>query len=282
MLFRVEGPVNTATSKCVWKVRKEPVDRVYDAEFLCEGENEVEYTVPDSLLTNRIEISCYVYSLVFTRRCSGQWICEWGWFWEPTDSREWEVRIDPSSAPVVMGDYIIKDIADKQMLTGYDEIKGYLKISGKINNLQGLDELTKVNGNMRIEYNSALTNLSGLGNTAVGGDLFIYDNESLKSLSGLENITFGGDLSIRWNSALKSLGALGGITSVSRDMVISSNDALTSLGMTGLQNVGDNFRISYNPMLCSSLAEELMNQVLAGGGIGEEKRIEGNKVCTTS
>jgi hypothetical protein len=103
----------------------------------------------------------------------------------------------------------------------------------------------------------------------------------LKSLSGLENITFGGDLSIRWNSTLKSLGALGGITSVSGDMVISSNDALTSLGMTGLQNVGDNFRISYNPMLCSSLAEELMNQVLAGGGIGGDRTISGNKDCTT-
>jgi hypothetical protein len=62
---------------------------------------------------------------------------------------------------------------------------------------------------------------------------------------------------------------------------IEYNAVLTSLEMTGLQRVDEDFSIYSNLLLCTSLAEELMNQVLAGGGIGGDVSISNNKDCTT-
>ncbi len=175
-----------------------------------------------------------------------------------------------------------------------------------LKSLAALGNVTSIEGDISFYYNSALTSLTGLENiTSVDGDLYIRNNRALTSLTGLENITsVGGDLTIVYSPALTSLAELGNITSVGGDLVIrdsyqsltsltglknitsvggdlfiSYNNALTSLGLASLQNVGSDFTISYNPMLCISLAEELMNQVLAGGGIGGEISIKGNKGC---
>jgi hypothetical protein len=59
------------------------------------------------------------------------------------------------------------------------------------------------------------------------------------------------------------------------------NDVLTDLGMADLQRIGGNLAIYYNQLLCTSLAEELMNQVLAGEGIDGTRYIRNNKVYTT-
>jgi hypothetical protein len=123
--------------------------------------------------------------------------------------------------------------------------------------IQTLKSFIAITGNLTIS-NSNLSNLTSLENlTSVGGDLSIWGNDTLTSLTGLENLT-----------------------SVDGDLSITSNDALTALKMTGLKKVGVDFTISDNSLLCRSLAEELMNQVLAGGGIGGNKNIEGNKNCT--
>ena len=140
---------------------------------------------------------------------------------------------------------------------------------------------------MRIRNNAALTSLSGLENiTSVGGSLSIWNNATLTNLSGFVNITsVGGSLYIDENDVLTSLSGLENITSVGGNLSIGSyyrgNLALTSLEMTGLQRVDGDFTISGNPLLCNILADDLMNQVLAGGGIGGTKSIHDNKECTT-
>jgi hypothetical protein len=64
-------------------------------------------------------------------------------------------------------------------------------------------------------------------------------------------------------------------------LYIEYNAVLTALEMAGLQRIDGDFSISSNVLLCTSLAEELMNQILAGGGIGGTRTISGNKECTT-
>ena len=93
---------------------------------------------------------------------------------------------------------------------------------------------------------------------AVGGYLRIWHNDALTSLSGLENIT-----------------------SVGGELWIADNTALTVLGMASLQRIDGDFSIYYNPLLCTSLAEELRNQVLLRKGIWCIINISGNKECTT-
>ena len=100
-------------------------------------------------------------------------------------------------------------------------------------------------------------------------------------MSGLENLTSVGGLDIYYNAVLTSLSGLENLTSVGGWLGIVGNDALTSLGMTGLQRIDGDFNISSNLLLCTSLAEELMNQVLAGGGIGGTRTISDNKTCWT-
>ena len=86
---------------------------------------------------------------------------------------------------------------------------------------------------------------------------------------------------IESNKVLTNLSSLENITSVGGDLGISSNATLTFLGMAGLQRIDGNFSIHYNLLLCTSLAEELRDQVLAVGGIGGTRTIRDNKTCTT-
>lgn len=246
-LFKVNGPVNSTATKCVWTVARKKVDYVYDREVLCEGKNEFEYAAnSDSELTNRVTINCYYQSYQYVQRCGP--LCHWGWEWVTIDSRQWEVRLDPGSSPVVKGDYLIEDSTDMQMLNGYAEVKGSLEIRGDIKNLEGLDQLTRVDGDLYIQRNSALTSLSGLGDVTVGGGLHIEHNDMLTSLSGLKNITFGGDLSIGWNYSLTNLTGLENLASVDGSLFIGCNASLTSLSALGnITSVGGNLRIGKMP-----------------------------------
>ena len=164
----------------------------------------------------------------------------------------------------------------------------YIRGNEALTTLSGLDNLTSVGGDLYIRWNPALTSLSGLENIAsVGGSLDIEHNDALTNLSGLENIaSVGGDLYIYSNATLTNLSGLENLTSIGGDLEIGDyydggNPALTALGMAGLQRIDGGFYISGNVRLCTSLAEELMNQVLAGGGIGDGTYIEDNKECTT-
>jgi hypothetical protein len=299
-VFKVSGVnLNSLITKCEWVID----DRRNGNYSLIEGTDHVEFMVnPEGEKSNRVFITCKYYISIYIDIGN----LYPGWVWVLTDSRTWNICIPRNTAPVWQGDYYIADSTDVQMLNGYTEITGTLNISNSnLKRLEGLETLTSVGGGLNIYYNRALTSLTGLNNlTLVGGDLYIDQNTALtnltglenlisvggnldiiynttlKSLSGFENLTSVGGLIISENAALKSLSGLENLASVGGDLSIWNNNALISLGMTDLQRVDGDFKITSNPLLCTSLAEELMNQVLAGGGIGGERNIEGNKECT--
>jgi len=70
-------------------------------------------------------------------------------------------------------------------------IEGSVIISGNdISNLNELSVLTTIQGDLKIEYNDSLIQLTGLNNlTSIGGDLRIGVNDALTSLSGLAKLT---------------------------------------------------------------------------------------------
>jgi hypothetical protein len=192
------------------------------------------------------------------------------------------------SLTTIGGDLIIGSIralTDLSGLRNLSSVGGDLVIGDNddLTNLSGLENLTSVGGDLKIDNNQALTSLSALENiTSVGGDMYITDNPVLASLSGLENLTSVGEtLDIAENDTLTSLCALENLELISGNLYIRENKTLTSLGMTGLNKVNENIRINSNPMLCTSLVEELMDQVKERGGIGGGIYIVGNKDCTT-
>ena len=157
--------------------------------------------------------------------------------------------------------------------------EGYYEIR-TIEDLQALSGFTEVTGNLRIEE-SNLTSLDGLKClTSLGGELFIASNDSLTSLKGLENLpSVGGYLSIASNNSLTSLAGLKNLASVGV-LIINDNDSLPSLkGLKNLASVGGRLWVTENHQLCTSLAEDLRDQVLDAGGIGGSIDIYDNKDC---
>jgi hypothetical protein len=172
---------------------------------------------------------------------------------------------------------------------GCTEIGGDVIISGtEITNLNGLNVLISIAGNIDIGYNGMtplLITLSGFDNlTSIGGYLKIYGNNNLIYLTGLENLTtIGGSLIIGQNLALTSLAGLENLTTVGGNLEIDSNSSLTSLvglenlttigadliigslpltGLSGLENlssIGGNLWIAFNSFLSTCDAEWLCN-----------------------
>ncbi|MCK9399115.1 MAG: T9SS type A sorting domain-containing protein [Bacteroidales bacterium] len=124
-------------------------------------------------------------------------------------------------------------------LSDVTNIEGDLYIAGNpgLTSLLGLENLVSIGGYLDIEENTALTSLSGLEMlTSIGLSLMIYNNNNLISLSGLESLTFiWGGLSIFSNNALTSIAGLESLTSLKGNLFVCQNPALTSL--TGLDNI---------------------------------------------
>ena len=97
------------------------------------------------------------------------------------------------------------DITDLDSLIFLQSLTGHLIIDGtNITSLRGLDNLTRIDGNLVIINNSMLTSLEGLeALTNVGGHVIIRDNGVLTSLAGLAALgTIGGDVTIVDNGML--------------------------------------------------------------------------------
>lgn len=121
---------------------------------------------------------------------------------------------------------------------GCTSIDGSLEIKGvNITNLNGLSNITAINGQLRIFSCPSLCDLNGIENlTYVGGDLVIEYNHGLSDLSGLDNLSeVGGLLNITSNQNIITISALENLSSVGGDLRINKIPFLTNL--TGLENL---------------------------------------------
>ncbi len=107
-------------------------------------------------------------------------------------------------------------------------------------NLNGLENITAINGELDISSNDSLQDLNGLHNiVSIGGDLFIdgHSSQSLEDLSGLEGLlTVGGDLSIEDNSSLLSLHGLDNLILIEGDVFITFNANLSFCSISPICN----------------------------------------------
>lgn len=136
---------------------------------------------------------------------------------------------------------------------GCTEIEGNVEIAGNdIINLDGLNVLTSVLGNLWIHDNDLLSNLSGLDNIiSVGGYLKIGWNLTMISLSGLNNISSIGDyLNIENNEGLVEISDLNNLNSIGGNLIIYTNATLTSIaGLSNLSSIGGNVSFPGNAAL---------------------------------
>lgn len=142
----------------------------------------------------------------------------------------------------VLGTIVIKEsnITNVDSLDVLTRIDGNLNISDNplLRNLEGLSNIEKV-GTIRIMNNESLTRLNGLEKIDSSYFTGIYSNNSLISLTGLNNLRYSGHLLIGSNPRLKDLTGLENMNvSDVEGIVISNNDSLFSLnGLHSLNNV---------------------------------------------
>ncbi|MCK9400359.1 MAG: leucine-rich repeat domain-containing protein [Bacteroidales bacterium] len=132
------------------------------------------------------------------------------------------------------------------------EIEGNLWIIGnEITNLNGLNVLTSIGGELYLNNSDALTSLIGLDNVTSIGRLIIYSNNLLTNLEGLGNvITIEYQLFITTNISLTSLSGLNNLTTIGQFLEIIYNDSLTNLaGLGNLTSIGTYVWIANNPAL---------------------------------
>jgi hypothetical protein len=185
---------------------------------------------------------------------------------------------------VLIIDMIGGDISNLNGLSMLTSIVGDFSITyNSLTSLAGLEGLTSIGGELRIESSSALTNLEGLeGLTSIGNGLRICINDALTSLAGLEGLnTLIGDLNIgyenKWgetygNPSLTSLMGLEGLTTIRENLNIGiplweccGNPALNNL--TGLENITfiGNLNIHNNKTLNSLAGIEHLDPDSVGG-----------------
>lgn len=158
---------------------------------------------------------------------------------------------------------------------GCTEIGGTVYISGPdITNLNGLNEVTSIDGSLFIGFyiagnNPLLTNLEGLNNLShIGGSLFIYTNQVLKNVDALENLTsIEGELIIESNDSLSSLQGFSNLNTIGMALTIVDNNMLQSL--SGLENIDEqtieHLTIYYNNQLSYCAIESVCECIPAPG-----------------
>lgn len=127
------------------------------------------------------------------------------------------------------------------------ELAGNVTIGNEVNNLMGLNSVTRISGNLDFWANNVLTSLSGLDNlTTIGGGLLIGFHyagpdrggmSSLSSLAALNNLTSIGGYLLVTGTAVTSLDGLDNIDAGSiGSLYISQNIFLSTCEVNSVCN----------------------------------------------
>jgi hypothetical protein len=161
-----------------------------------------------------------------------------------SDSEQLRQISEELSAPgcTIIGGDLSVEIADIENVDGLEnlkDIKGNLLISGneKLTNIDGIGNLESVGKDITIVRNSSLIDINGLGRLKkMSGDLKIINNKSLINVEGLRNIEGAAKgIYVERNNSLKDIDALSKILELEGDLTIMGNDSL--LRIKGLENI---------------------------------------------
>lgn len=145
------------------------------------------------------------------------------------------------------------DIQNVDSLQSILSIEGDLIIQNNplLESLEGLSNLSQLKGNLLIDTNAVLTNLEGIALSAIPGRVSISNNPlltDLTDLSALKSIT--GTLEIHSNALLMNLHGLDSLITIINGVSIHHNSSLKSLdGLSALIFLGGDLRISHNDSL---------------------------------
>jgi cysteine-rich repeat protein len=168
------------------------------------------------------------------------------------------------------GSVAIKERNDVISLADCRTITGDLTIvETSLANLNGLEKLELVEGELRIRNNYALDSLNGLiGLVSIEGFVSIHANVKLRSLDGLGNLrTVGGLFQISGNDNLLNLDGLESLILVGDTLSIFMNPALVDIDKILTLQECRRVSIERNESLLTCSATSVENELLSRGSI---------------
>jgi len=200
-----------------------------------------------------------------------------------------------SNLTEVKGSFRIIEQRELTSMEGFDNLQSVgsfsLNFANNMTSLDGLESLNYVFGNVYIETNPVLTDMTALsGMTLVSGDIDIINNNSLVDLNGFQGMTnFLNRLKVGFNDALTSLNGLENITSKVSPLMIMGNNVLTDISTiqnmqldVGLTITGNpQLAICHQPNVCSLLLNSNYSFAINNNAVGCETAAVVENTCST-
>lgn len=146
------------------------------------------------------------------------------------------------------------NITDLSPLLDLMEVQGDVEIKlSSLSNLEGLNNLTKINNSLNIYYNQSLISLKGLDEIiSISKNLKIYNNNLLENINTLNKVSnISGDINISHNPKLLIINILKEVSSIN-NIAIYSNESLESIqGFEKVNEIKYNLDINNNKVLNS-------------------------------
>jgi len=139
-------------------------------------------------------------------------------------------------------------------------------------NVDGLSNLTSVEGILGFSSNDILPNIDGVSNISSNIEsLYVVSNDSLKNINGLSGlVTIENSIDILSNRTLENIDSLINVTVIGERLYILGNDSLTTLiGLFSVTSIGSHVQIATNYALydCCGIQNLLSNPNSIGGVI---------------
>ena len=162
----------------------------------------------------------------------------------------------------------------------------FFKYNKKLESLEGLNNLTIVNGNFALFDVDSLSNLEPLLKVEeIKGELVVEWSDNLINLNGLSNVTsIAGRVFVRNNDNLISIEGLAKISNLNSELAILGNRSLTNLsGLEGLESIAGRLRVETNVTLgnCAALAP-VLGATTGVSSVGGEVLLSGNQLGCNS
>lgn len=149
-----------------------------------------------------------------------------------------------NSIKKVRGYFTINFMDDLTSLAGLGiEHIGYsfrITRNQNLQNLNGLENLSEVLGELEIEQNGSLQDISSINNlTQVGSILSIYNNIALTNIEGFNSLNSVDYIFINANWSLTQINAFSNVSELTGDLSIVDNTSLTSIsGFNNIEQIG--------------------------------------------
>lgn len=135
---------------------------------------------------------------------------------------------------------------------GCTEIEGNLKIKGfGITNVDSLNSIERIGGELRIEINPDLLLLTGLSSLkSIAGNLILAGNYMLSDLKGLDSLQSIGKSFMLFSNGLKNFQGISSIKKINQDFIITDHDSIKDLnGLESIDSIIGGFILQGNDNL---------------------------------